>query len=267
MLAGLYTAAAGMEAQQARLDAVANDLANVSTPGYKSIRVGFRDLLYQPNGRGAGPGTQTGAGAAATTIGRDHAQGALIATEGPLDLALTGPGFIQVRAADGGLALTRDGNLGLAPDGRLRTSTGQLLEPPVRLPAGTDLAAVKIEPDGEVRVGRRRLGRIEIVEVTNPDGLRPDGNNLLRPTAASGPVAATRGARLEQGALEASNVDMAQVAAGLGDLNERLALEASNVDMADATVAMMDAQRGFELASKAIQMQDEVLAVANGVKR
>lgn len=244
MLAGLYTAAAGMEAQQARLDAVANDLANVSTPGYKSIRVGFRDLLYQPNGRGAGPGTQTGAGAAATTIGRDHAQGALIATEGPLDLALTGPGFIQVRAADGGLALTRDGNLGLAPDGRLRTSTGQLLEPPVRLPAGTDLAAVKIEPDGEVRVGRRRLGRIEIVEVTNPDGLRPDGNNLLRPTAASGPVAATRGARLEQGALEASNVDMA-----------------------DATVAMMDAQRGFELASKAIQMQDEVLAVANGVKR
>ena len=236
MLAGLYTAAAGMEAQQARLDAVANDLANVSTPGYKSIRVGFRDLLYQPNGRGAG--------AAATTIGRDHAQGALIATEGPLDLALTGPGFIQVRAADGGLALTRDGNLGLAPDGRLRTSTGQLLEPPVRLPAGTDLAAVKIEPDGEVRVGRRRLGRIEIVEVTNPDGLRPDGNNLLRPTAASGPVAATRGARLEQGALEASNVDMA-----------------------DATVAMMDAQRGFELASKAIQMQDEVLAVANGVKR
>ena len=244
MLAGLYTAAAGMEAQQARLDAVANDLANVSTPGYKSIRVGFRDLLYQPNGRGAGPGTQTGAGAAATTIGRDHAQGALIATEGPLDLALTGPGFIQVRAADGGLALTRDGNLGLAPDGRLRPSTGQLLEPPVRLPAGTDLAAVKIEPDGEVRVGRRRLGRIEIVEVTNPDGLRPDGNNLLRPTAASGPVAATRGARLEQGALEASNVDMA-----------------------DATVAMMDAQRGFELASKAIQMQDEVLAVANGVKR
>ena len=244
MLAGLYTAAAGMEAQQARLDAVANDLANVSTPGYKSIRVGFRDLLYQPNGRGAGPGTQTGAGAAATTIGRDHAQGALIATEGPLDLALTGPGFIQVRAADGGLALTRDGNLGLAPDGRLRTSTGQLLEPPVRLPAGTDLAAVKIEPDGEVRVGRRRLGRIEIVEVTNPDGLRPDGNNLLRPTAASGPVAATRGARLEQGALEASNVDMA-----------------------DATVAMMDAQRGFELASKAIQMQDDVLAVANGVKR
>lgn len=227
MLAGLYTAAAGMEAQQARLDAVANDLANVSTPGYKSIRVGFRDLLYQPNGRGAGPGTQTGAGAAATTIGRDHAQGALIATEGPLDLALTGPGFIQVRAADGGLALTRDGNLGLAPDGRLRTS-----------PSGSIFTAARSVPAGS------RTGRIEIVEVTNPDGLRPDGNNLLRPTAASGPVAATRGARLEQGALEASNVDMA-----------------------DATVAMMDAQRGFELASKAIQMQDEVLAVANGVKR
>ena len=106
------------------------------------------------------------------------------------------------------------------------------------------LAAVGRHLDVQLESGRRRLGRIEIVEVPNPDGLRPDGNNLLRPTAASGPVAATRGARLEQGALEASNVDMA-----------------------DATVAMMDAQRGFELASKAIQMQDEVLAVANGVKR
>lgn len=245
MLAGLYTAAAGMEAQQARLDAVANDLANVSTTGYKSLRVGFRDLLYQPNGRGGAAGTQTGSGAAATTIGRSQAQGALLATERSLDVALAGPGFIQVRAADGGLALTRDGSLGLTPDGRLRTSSGQLLEPPVRLPAGTDPAAVEIRADGEVRLGGRRLGRIEIVDVTNPDGLRPDGESLLRPTAASGPLAAApAGTRLVQGSLESSNVDMA-----------------------DATVAMMDAQRGFELASRAIQMQDEVLAVANGVKR
>jgi flagellar basal-body rod protein FlgG len=244
MLSGLYAAAAGMEAQQQRLDAVSNDLANVSTTGYKSLRVGFRDLLYQPAGRGGGPAAQTGAGAAATTLGRDNSQGALISTESPLDVALTGPGFIQVRAADGGVALTRDGNLGLTADGRLRTASGQLLEPPVQLPAGTDPSEVEISPDGAVRVGRRQVGRIAVVDVTNPDGLRADGDSLFRPTAASGPVAATRGARLEQGALESSNVDMAE-----------------------ATVSMMNAQRGFELASKAIQMQDEVLAVANGVKR
>ncbi len=226
------------------MDAVSNDLANVSTTGYKSLRVGFRDLLYQPDGRGAAAGTQTGSGAAATMIGRNYGQGALMQTEQPLDVALTGPGFIQVKAADGGVALTRDGNLGLTPDGRLRTASGQLLEPPLRVPPGTDPSDLQIAADGGVRLGRRRLGRIDVVNVTNPDGLRPDGENLFRPTAASGPVGAARGTRLQQGALESSNVDMA-----------------------DATVAMMNAQRGFELASKAIQMQDEVLAVANGVKR
>jgi flagellar basal-body rod protein FlgG len=244
MLAGLYSAAAGMEAQQQRLDAVSNDLANVSTTGYKSLRVGFRDLLYQPAGRGGAAAAQTGAGAAATTLGRNDAQGAPIPTESPLDVALTGPGFLQVQAPGGGIALTRDGNLGLTADGRLRTATGQLLEPPLRLPAGTDPSEVEIGGDGAVRVGRRQVGRIAIVDVPNRDGLQADGDSLFRPTAASGPVGAARGTGLEQGVLESSNVDMA-----------------------DATVEMMNAQRGFELASKAIQMQDEVLAVANGVKR
>jgi len=244
MLGGLYTAAAGMEAQQQRLDAVSNDLANVSTTGYKSLRVGFRDLLYQAPGRGGGAGTQTGSGAAATVLGRNQEQGALIPTERSLDVALTGPGFIQVKAADGGIALTRDGSLGVGPDGRLRTSTGQPLQPPIQLPAGTDPSEVQIDSDGSVRVGRRQVGRIAVVNVTNPDGLQAEGDSLFRPTAASGPVSGARGTGLEQGALESSNVDMA-----------------------DATVEMMNAQRGFELASKAIQMQDEVLAVANGVKR
>lgn len=244
MLAGLYTAAAGMEAQQTRMEAIANDLANVSTNGYKSLRVGFRDLLYQAPGRGGGAGTQTGAGATAGMIGRDFGQGGLMATERPLDVALSGPGFIRVRGRDGGIALTRDGNLGLTPDGRLRTSNGLLLEPPVQLPRGTDPDDVEIRSDGTVSAGGRRAGRITILSVTNPDGLAADGESALRPTAASGPLAAAPETRVQQGVLEASNVDMA-----------------------DATVEMMNAQRGFELASRAIQMQDEVLAVANGVKR
>lgn len=233
-----------MEAQQQQLEAVANDLANVSTTGYKGLRVGFHDLLYQAPGRGAAAGLTTGSGAAARVIGRNYAQGALMPTERPLDVALTGPGFIRVRGRDGGEELTRDGNLGVTPDGRLRTATGELLEPPVRIPPGVDESEVEIRGDGTVLAAGRRVGRISVVNVTNPDGLQPAGDSLFRPTAASGPVHAAAGARLEQGALESSNVDIA-----------------------DATVSMMNAQRGYEMTSKAIQTADEVLAVANGVKR
>ena len=244
VLAGLYTAAAGMEAQQRHLDALANDLANVSTSGYKSLRVGFHDLLYQQAGRGGGAGVMTGSGAGSAMIGRNFGQGSLIPTERSLDVALTGPGFIRVRGADGGEELTRDGNLGVSSDGRLRTSTGQLLEPPIRIPDGVDASEVSIAADGSVSAAGRRVGTISVVNVTNPDGLLAVGDNLFRPTAASGAARAADGTAVEQGVLESSNVDLAT-----------------------ATVEMMNAQRGFQMTSKAIQTQDEVLAVANGVKR
>ncbi|HEX8752036.1 MAG TPA: flagellar hook-basal body protein [Solirubrobacterales bacterium] len=244
MLPALYAAAAGMEAQQNHLDALSNDIANVSTTGYKSLRVDFHDLLYQSAGRGGGPGVLTGSGAASALFGRNYEQGALEPTERPLDVALEGPGFIKVRDANGNEALTRDGSLCLSPDGRLRTSTGQLLEPNVKIPAGVDPSEVEIAPDGTVTAAGRRVGQISVVTVANPDGLEPEGENLFRQTAASGPLRAAQGTTVQQGALESSNVDIGT-----------------------ATVEMMNAQRGFQLTSKAIQTQDEVLAVANGVKR
>jgi len=240
----LTTAAAGMEAQQAWMDALSGDIANVSTTGYKSQRVGFRDLLYQSPGRGGAAGTTTGSGAAAEVIGQNLEQGTLEATERPLDVALTTPGYIKVRAAGGGVALTRDGNLQIGPDGQLRTATGQALQPPVRIPKGVDPEDISIAPDGTVSAGKRTLGRIALVEVTNPDGLQADGENGFLPTAASGPVRAARGARVQQGALEASNVDMASV-----------------------MTAMTEAQQGYALSGKAVTTQDEVLAVANGLIR
>jgi len=240
----LTTAAAGMEAQQNWMDALSNDIANVSTTGYKSQRVGFRDLLYQSPGRGGGPGTATGAGSAGEVFGQDLEQGALEATERPLDVALTTPGFIQTRAPGGGVALTRDGNLQVGPDGQLRTATGQALQPPVQIPRGVDPKDISIAADGTVSAGKRTLGKIPLVEVTNPDGLQPDGEDGYLPTAASGPVTAARGARLQQGALEASNVDLANV-----------------------MTAMTEAQQGYALAGKAVTTQDEVLAVANGLIR
>jgi flagellar basal-body rod protein FlgG len=244
MNTALTTAAAGMEAQQNWMDALSNDIANVSTTGYKSLRVGFRDLLYQSPGRGGATGTTTGAGAAAEVIGQNFEPGALEATERPLDVALTTPGFIEVRAAGGGVALTRDGNLQIGPDGQLRMATGQALQPPVRIPKGVDPKEVSIAPDGTVSAGKRTFGKIALVAVTNPDGLRADGEDGYLPTAASGPVKAAPKARLQQGALEASNVDMASV-----------------------MTAMTEAQQGYELAGKAVTTQDEVLAVANGLIR
>jgi flagellar basal-body rod protein FlgG len=244
MDAALTTAAAGMEAQQAWLDALSNDIANVSTTGYKTLRVGFRDLLYQSPGRGGAEGTQTGAGAAAEVFGRDFEQGALEATGRPLDVALTGAGFIEVTAAGGGVALTRDGNLQIGPDGQLRTAAGQALQPPVRIPKGVNPEEISIAPDGTVAAGKRTLGKIPLVEVANPNGLQADGENGYLPTAASGPVKAASNPRLQQGVLEASNVDMASV-----------------------MTAMTEAQQGYALAGKAVTTQDEVLAVANGLIR
>src|SRR4051812_35302749 len=121
MLEGLYSAAAGMQAQQQRMDSVANDLANVNTNGYKTSRVAFRDLLYV---RDASGNVQSGAGAAATTIGRGFTQGAMKETGNPLDLAIQDGGFLQVRRADGPTALTRGGAPRLAARGRIPTQQG-----------------------------------------------------------------------------------------------------------------------------------------------
>jgi flagellar basal-body rod protein FlgG len=233
-----------MAAQQRRLDAVANDLANVSTHGYKHARVAFRDLIYSPAGNGAARGVSTGAGAAAEISGRSFSQGTLEQTGQPFDLAIDGEGFFQVRRADGSLALTRDGSFRLDTNGQVVTSNGARLVPPLTLPTGVSAGDVRIGPDGTVTAGNRRLGTIQVVTVPSPQGLQPAGNSLFLVTAASGAGRRAGDARLMQGSLEGSNVDMS-----------------------DAMVDMMDSQRAFQLASRAIQMQDQMMEIANGVKR
>jgi len=240
MLEGLYSAAAGMQAQQQRMDTVANDLANVNTNGYKRERVAFRDLLYVGDASGR---VQSGAGAAATTIGRGFAQGALRETGNPLDVAIQDGGFIQVRRADGTTGLTRDGSLRLDPNGRLTTQQGDLVQPPVTVPAGTEESDVSIATDGTVTVKNRPVGTLQLFTVRSPEALQSVGDSLFRPTAASGTATRMAAPRLTQGSLEAANVDVA-----------------------DSMTEMMDAQRSFQLASKAVQMQDQMLQIANGVK-
>jgi flagellar basal-body rod protein FlgG len=234
-----------MAAQQQRLDAVANDLANANTTGYKHERVGFRDLVYDQTGRSSAQGVRTGSGAAAVDAGRSFGQGVLQRTDRPLDVAIQGEGFLRIKLPDGRDALTRDGGLHIDGAGNLTTSTGALLQPAMKVPAGTAEDQVSIGPDGTVLAAGRRVGRLDIVTVRSQAGLLSAGDNAFLTTATSGPaIAAPRATKLTQGALEASNTDMAE-----------------------AMVSMIESQRAFQLASKAITMADEMMGIANQVKR
>ncbi len=239
MFEGLYTAVAGMTAQQQRIDALSNDVANVNTDGYKAVRLGFRDLLYQPDGPS---GVRTGSGTAVTQLGEDFSQGALQQTGQPFDLAIEGDGFFQVRTATGQLALTRAGSFNVDANGQLVDPSGNQLVPPVRIPRNAT-AKPSISPTGVVSIGGRTVGRIALVTVSSPAGLNPAGGNLYTVTAQSGPTRPAAGARMQQGMLEGSNVDLA-----------------------DTMINLMDAQRSYALASKAITVQDQMLQIANGVK-
>lgn len=247
MLQALQTAAAGMAAQEERMGAVANDLANASTTGYKPVRVGFRDLMYQQGGRpaAAGDAARTGTGAAATQVGRSSVQGALQNTGDKLDVAIQGEGFLRVRLPDGRQALTRDGKLQVDGAGRLMTEAGALVQPPITMPRGVSSDDLTIAPDGTVAAAGQRLGRLELVTVRSRQALEPVGDNAFVASAASGPpIRAPQASTLVPGTLEGSAVDMS-----------------------DAMVAMIDAQRSYQLVSKAISTADQMMEIANGVRR
>lgn len=245
MLEGLNTAAAGMAAQQQRLDSIANDLANANTTGYKHGRVGFRDLVYEQAGRASAQGVRTGHGAAAVDAGRSFGQGGLQRTDRPLDVAIQGEGFLRVKLADGTQALTRDGNLQIDGLGRLTTNTGALIQPGITIPKGVDESDISIGQDGSVTAAGRRIGKLALVSVRSPEALTPVGDNAFVTNGSSGNAAAApRGTTLSQGALETSNTDMAE-----------------------SMVSMIESQRAFELASRAIHTADQMWEIANGVKR
>jgi len=240
MFEGMYAAAAGMSAQQQQLAAISNDLANSSTTGYKSERVGFRDLLYSEVNQ-AGTATTVGAGAAAEVLGRNQSQGAIQGTDNPLDLAIEGAGYFTVKRPNGSVALTRDGAFELNGRGQLTTSEGDLLDPPITLPAGVSPSDVTINSDGTVTAaGGRALGRITLVNVSSPDHLLADGGSLFSTTAASGPARALAGGAIHQSALEASNVN-------------------TSTEM----VQLVDTQRSYQLESSAIQTENQMMSIAN----
>jgi flagellar basal-body rod protein FlgG len=245
MLQGLYAAASGMEAQQNQFNAIANDMANLNTTGYQSTEVGFQDLLYSGGGNSSGsPSISTGAGSSSAIVGRSDAQGAIQNTGRSLDVAIQGPGYLQVRRDDGSVGLTRNGALQVNAQGKITDSTGNPLVPPLTLPKGTDADSVKIETNGQVISGSKPIGKIDLVNVPAPNQLQPDGDSMFSVTSGSGAIRPAAGSSLQQGALEGSNVDAAQ------DMTE-----------------MISAQRSYQMASQAIQYQDQMLQIANQIKR
>jgi len=242
MLDGLYSAAAGMSAQEQQLEAISNDLANVSTDGYKSERVAFGDLLYDTVEQ-AGTATTSGAGASARFLGRSRMQGAIRQTGNPLDVAIEGDGYLQVARPNGQLALTRDGALSIDADGSLTNAEGNRLSPPIKIPKGVSAGELRIAADGTVSARSRTLGRIQLVTVTATDHLQASGSSELLANAQSGAPHPAKEARVSQGALEQSNVDVAK-----------------------EMTAMVTTQRSYQLASNAIQTESQMMSIANQMR-
>jgi flagellar basal-body rod protein FlgG len=241
MLEGLYSAASGMEAQQQQFNAISNDIANVDTPGYQSTIVGFHDLLYT-NGE-YGSNVPTGAGAEAQVVGYDQTEGSIEQTGQPLDVAINGSGYLEVRQQDGSIGLTRDGSLQLNDKRQLTTQTGMLVQPPITIPSGVDPSQVTISSNGTVQAAGKTVGKLSLVDVPASSGLAPQGNNVFSATAASGAIRPAKNATLQQGALEGSNVNLG-----------------------DEMAKMETAQEEYSMSSQAVQYQAQMLSIANQIK-
>lgn len=262
MLRSLWTAASGMMAQQQNVDVISNNLANVNTAGYKTMRAEFSDLLYQTikdPGASTGEGVQNpvgvqlGHGSKLVATYRIFTVGNLQPTERPLDVAIEGDGFFQIQQLDGTIAYTRDGSFKVGADGRLVTSEGLSLEPEITLP--DNVQHISIGQDGTVSVlvtgesTPQDVGQITIAKFINPAGLRAMGHNLFTQSPSSGePVVVDPGSE------------------GTGTLSQGY-IEMSNVSIVDEMVKMITAQRAYEINSKSIQTSDDMLGLANNLKR
>ena len=254
MIRSLWISKTGMEGQQTKLDAIANNLANVATNGYKRSGVVFEDLMYQ-NLRQSGAATseqsqlptglQIGLGVRAAATSRNFSQGTLAQTSGQFDIAIEGPGFFQVQLPDGTTGYTRDGAFQLNANGQLVTSAGYTVQPGITIPAAA--RSVTVAKDGTVSVTLQgqpqpqTVGQLQIATFVNPGGLDPMGGNLFAESASSGTANAS-----------------APGASGHGSLRQGF-VEGSNVNVVEELVSMIATQRAYEMNSKSIQTSDQML--------
>lgn len=255
MHGALHVAKTGLSAQDTQLKVISNNLANVSTVGFKKDRLEFEDLLYQIRrqpGAATGEdsmlpsGLQLGSGVRTVSTQKLFTTGDMQITDQPFDLAINGRGFLQVTMPNGDIAYTRNGELHLDGENRLVTSEGYLIEPEITLP--DEVTNFSVGTDGTVTVvvagdpDPVELGQLELADFVNPQGLQAIGQNLFIETAASGaPIIGTAGED------------------GLGILKQGM-LEGSNVNAVEELVNMITTQRAYEMNSKVISTADEMLA-------
>ena len=254
----LQVARTGLEAQDARMRVIANNLANVGTTGFKKDRANFATLAYQ-DARVAGQkssgetayatGLNLGTGVAIQSTSQIVTQGALETTGNALDLALDGDGYFQVEMPGGKIGYTRAGNFTRSAEGQLVTQQGYVVQPTITVPEGA--GSITVSPDGTVsavvagEAQPTELGQLQVATFANPSGLQAIGDNFVVETAASG---------------------AAQLAAGgengRGNIRQGM-LEASNVNIVEELVDMIECQRAYEINSKMVSAVDEMLRNAN----
>lgn len=258
----LQIAASGMSAQQMKVDVVANNLANMTTTGYNARRADFADLHYQQIARPGSitaedgsmlpTGIQLGLGVRPAAVSVVLQQGSLSQTNGDLDVAIEGGGYLEITLPSGASAYTRDGSLQRSADGLIVTSEGYPVAPGITIP--NDATSIAINADGEVyanfvdQVQPQLLGQFNMVGFTNEKGLEATGSNLFLESPASGPpLVSTPG------------VD------GLGTLRQGY-LEDSSVDAVREVSELIKAQRGYELNAKVITAADQMLSTTTQVR-
>ncbi|MFD2112979.1 flagellar basal-body rod protein FlgG [Thiorhodococcus fuscus] len=254
----LWIAKTGLDAQQTRMSVVSNNLANVNTNGFKKGRAVFEDLIYQTVRQPGAQATQEaqlpsglmlGAGVRTVATEKLFGQGGFVQTENSLDMAIEGRGFFQILMPNGELGYTRDGTFQLNANGEVVMSNGYALQPGLVVPENTQ--AITVGKDGTVtaqlpdQAAPVQLGNIQLADFINPAGLQPVGENLYLETAASGAA---------QQANPGQN--------GVGSVLQG-ALETSNVNMAEELVNMIETQRAYEVNSKAIAAADSMLQFVN----
>ncbi len=262
MMRSLDIGATGMVAQQMNVDVISNNIANMTTSGFKRQRLEFQDLLYQDLRRpGASStdantivptGIQLGLGVRPAATIRNHEQGSILLTENSLDLAINGDGFFQINLPNGDTGYTRAGAFSLSGDGQIVTQEGYIVQPGITVP--TDALAIEINNSGEVlvklpgQINMQNLGQFEIATFINPAGLDSIGQNLYQETEASGAVAT--------GVPGTENFGKIQQGA----------IEQSNVNVVEEITRLIAAQRSYEMNSNVISTTDEMLNTANQLR-
>jgi len=248
-----------MSAQQLNLDNIANNLSNASTAGFRRRRLQFTDLLYQnmvmPGAASSqqttvSAGLQIGLGTRPGATEMIQTQGDLSTTNNPLDLAIQGAGFFQVKMPSGETAYTRSGSFHMDAQGNVVTAEGNPLEPAVTIP--TNASSITIASDGTVSVTQpgqkqaQQIGNIQLAMFPNAGGLNSIGNNMFLATTASGdPVIGTPGG-----------------SEGLGKLQQG-SVEQANVNVVDEFIQMILAQRAYESNSRVVHAADQMFQQMN----